>query len=72
MASVALEQLSLLETSQSLSIFPLSKSISGVDDSNISKTRTSDASVADDDVSATPASLAADLIHYKVGYPSLP
>jgi hypothetical protein len=65
MASHALEQLLHLESSQSLSIIHLSNGITGPDDPSNASTRTSDASIADGS-DTTPASLAADLVHYKV------
>ena len=65
MAENAINQFSLLENSQKLSILQLSKSISGSQDSSTLTARTSDASVSDD-TTTTPATLAADLIHYKV------
>jgi hypothetical protein len=65
MAESAIEQLTLLENSQELSIIKLSSSIAGSSDSPTN--RASDASLAPgDDDESSPASLAADLVHYKV------
>jgi hypothetical protein len=69
MASHALQQLAHLEESQKLQILQLSNGISTVDDPSYSESRTSDASIASDKPSTTPASLAADLVHYKVNPP---
>jgi hypothetical protein len=65
MASHALEQLAILEQSQNLQILELSNGISSADDPSYSESRTSDASNVSDKASTTPASLAADLVHYK-------
>jgi hypothetical protein len=68
-ADSALERLSLLESSRQLSIIQLAASIGQADDeqpqNEQSGGRTSDASSYADEYS-TPASLAADLKHYKV------
>jgi len=69
-ADSALKQFALLESSGQLTIIPLAASIGGADDNEPqnqqSGGRTSDASSYADE-SSTPASLAADLEHYKVG-----
>lgn len=65
MATQALEQFSFLESSRKLSVLQLANTIGGADDQSNATTRTSDASIVDD-VTTTPASLAADLVHYKV------
>jgi hypothetical protein len=68
MATHALEQLAHLEASRKLQILELSNGISSADDQSYSESRTSDASNASDKANTTPASLAADLVHYKVNY----
>jgi hypothetical protein len=65
MAESAIEQLTLLEDSQELSIIKLSSSITGSTESPTK--RASDASLAPGDYDeSSPASLTADLVHYKV------